>query len=297
MLHITLLNRRIKLSFERNDARIVSVLAGLTVWMFAAEIASNSESSLNQYAGPVATGAAIVVAVVTNLISRLHTFAPPGFQSYVRHVEDAYFGPASALNRIGNLVGLVAVLPLAVGTATWGVAYGLVKVLELVFGWQQDVFDVRQAFTCFFVSWLVLSLAVVLLCWWFTTSVILNPVFWRAVDYPWVLTAAVTIIFSAQDQRFRGVSSSVYPYEFTASDRWHWYLMLAVLVAFRLTRTTAEVLRDAKHILEHRLPPHPLDVIRQAQSDINSAMAVVNKMMRSANETDQINEPTKRTGK
>ena len=69
--------------------------------------------------------------------------------------------------------------------------------------------------------------------------------------------------------------------------------MVAVLVAFRLTRTTAEVLRDAKHILENRLPPHPLDVIRQAQSDINNAMAVVNKMVRSANETDQISEPTK----
>jgi hypothetical protein len=266
MLHIEILGYRFRMNRGRDEARVAAVMVAIIMWPLLAFIAGGLNAAVATYAGPIATGGAMAVAFAVNFLLRAHATVPPQAYAAAIHAQDIQGAFMRELtNRLFKLAIYIAVLPLAIGLSTWVMAFGLVELLAFVLEWKVDDINPHHALVCFLVTWVGLCFVIVYLCWAFGTDRILSPKFWRPTDYPWIMTTAVTIVISAQRE------GAHWQWDMSTSDRWQWYLILSVLVAFRLTRTTAEVIRELG-AFKSRLEPMPLDVLRNMDPDAFKAL-------------------------
>jgi hypothetical protein len=266
MLRIRLLGERIRLDRSRDEARIGAVLVGLIAWLFLAILACDGNASVAAYAGLIATVGALAIAVVTNLLLRAHVIMPLQLHRAVAGALDVHDALMSEQSRFFRLIIYVALIPLGIGLVTWAMAFVLVWLLALSFSWKMDELNPHHALVCFVMAWVGLSVIVVGLCQKFGTDRILNPKFWRAMDYPWVMTTAVTIVISVQRE------GATWEWDLSTADRWRWYLILSVLVAFRLTRTTAEVVRELPAFKSRLEPVMSPDVLRDLNRETARAL-------------------------
>ena len=262
---------KLQFTLSSNDARIAAVFIGLGCWTVVAIMTSNSpEPSMARLAGPISTILALAVAVVSYFFFYAGADSPR-YARYLKDMQAAYDRFRSAVNTLGNLVVYVALLPIVIGVAIWAVAYLIVLGLAAALKWPPASFDPDHVLMCFLVGWVYLSAGVVIACWLFGMSRVLHSNFWRAVDYPWVLTSTVAIIITIQDTRLRDTVQALPSHvSFSPEQRWDWYLTLAILVAFRMTRTTAEILRDLE-AFKARLPPSPGLVFAELLANVRTA--------------------------